>query len=389
MTQETSQSSPVVADEQKAIAAVLAHKIVSLGYSAEFVPPIVTGPVVSVYRFQPYGSTRVSHIEGMAEDFAVALGAEHIFTKRLPGETAVGIFVPNKERKFVLWRDVITAIKPGEQNIPLLLGIDHLGKIVVEDLSVFPHLLIAGSTGSGKSTLLHSLVAGIVYSVSSSEVKFVLSDTKGVEFGHFIGIPHLLFDEPATSVYQTLEQFDWCIEEMQNRLRRFARGQVHNILEWNSKRTKAYSDENPNQSEARLPYIVVVIDELADLLGDSSRPNEKRGPTIGKLATEKIGKLAQKARASGIHLIASTQRPSVKLLEGDIRANFLARLSFRLPDGSSSRTVLATEGAEHLLSRGDMLFINPNKPGMRRIHAPIASPEDIVAAVEYASRRPL
>ncbi len=378
-------------DEQRAVSASLALKIAQLGFSAKFVEPISVGPIVSVYRFLPQGATRVSNLEGLAQDFAVTLSVEDVFVKRMPGEAAVGIFVPNRERKWIYWRDVVG--KPSNAKIPLLLGVDYLGNLVVEDLTLFPHLLLAGSTGSGKSTLLSSIIVGIVYSVNSSDIKFVLSDTKGVEFGHLIGAPHLLF-EPASSVYQTLERFDWLIEEMNDRLKEIGKYGFRNILELNASREslrQARREDARSPSEAlpknRLPYIVVVIDELADLLSDRRRANEERGPSIGKIAEAKLSQLAQKARATGIHIIASTQRPSVKLVEGNIKANFPARLSFRLPSEADSRTVLGTSGAEHLLSRGDMLFINPNKPGLQRIHAPLAEIKDIQAAVEYATRR--
>ena len=368
--------SEAISEEQKTTLLVLMHKIVSLGFEADFVPPVVTGPVVSVFRFLPKGKTRVSHLEGLANDFAVALGVETVFAKRLPGETAVGVFVPNKNPKLVSWKDVVGALWQDKQRyIPLLLGVDHLNRVVVEDLTLFPHLLIAGSTGSGKSTLLASIIAGTVTSCNSSELQLVLSDTKGVEFGYFVGAPHLLFDEPAMSVYQTLEQLDWCIEEMQNRLKLLGSKGVHNILEYNE------------VSSSPLPYIVIIVDELADILGDSSKPEEGRGPSLGKIAEGKLTKLASKARASGIHIIAATQRPSVKLVEGNIKANFPARITFRLPSEADSRTILGISGAEHLLSRGDMLFVSPNSPGIKRIHAPIAPLEDIKAAVRYATAR--
>lgn len=361
---------------QQAIAAVLAHKIFELGHSADYVKDISEGPIVTVFRFMPKGSTRVSHLEGLAQDFAITLGVEDVVVKRIPGESSVSIFVPNKERKLVEWKNTLNSFwkVKDSQRLPLNLGVDHLGRPVVVDLCDLPHLLVAGSTGSGKSTLLSSILASIVYGVNSTLVKFVLSDTKGVEFPHFSGAPHLLF-ENATSVEETIERFNWLINEMEGRLKQLAKYGLRNIGELNS------------SGKTSLPYILVVIDELADLLSDRSRPNEDRGPSLGKIAEEKLAKLAAKARASGIHIIASTQRPSVKMVEGNIKANFPARLSFRLPGGPDSRTVLGTEGAEHLLSRGDMLFVNPNRPGIQRLHAPYANIEDIIAAVDVASRR--
>ena len=371
-------------DEQRVVASAIAFKLASLGLSAKFAEPISVGPIVSVYRFTPVGSTRVANIEALAQDFAIALGVEDVFVKRMPGEVAVGIFVPNRQRSWVKWRDCVGPQALNQQSlcrVPLLLGIDYLGRRVVEDLTLFPHLLIAGSTGSGKSTLLSSIIATVIYVNKSEDIKFVLSDTTGVEWGHFVGAPHLLF-EPATNIYQTLERLDWLIEIMESRLKEFSKYGLRNILEYNE--SGRYFDA---RDAKKLPYIVLVIDELADLLADRRRENESRSPTLGKVAEAKLCQLAQKARKTGIHIIASTQRPSVKLVQGDIKANFPARLSFRLPSGADSRTVLGTEGAEHLLSRGDMLFINPNKPGLQRLHAAEASLEDIQAAVDVASRK--
>lgn len=367
----------VLAEEQAHTSAKIALKLTLLGLSTKFIEPVIEGPVVSVYRFQPQGSTRVSQIESLSQDFAVALGVEDVLVKRIPGEEAVGIFVPNKERKTVLWRNLLGELSVNKGNryeIPLILGVDHLGKVVVEDLALFPHLLIAGSTGGGKSTLERALFASWTYSCPNVQV--VVSDTKGVEFGHFIGAPNLLFS-PATNVYQTLERMDWLLQEMERRLKIFGKQGVLNINEYN---------QDSRNTQTRLPRIVFLIDELADLLGSRSRTDEKRSSSVGKIASQKLSELASKARASGIHVIAGTQRPSVKLLEGDIKSNFTARLSFRLPSYADSTTVLSTGGAEHLLARGDMLFVNPNKPGLQRIHAPIASIEDIKAAVEFAEQ---
>lgn len=367
-------------DEQRAFSSLIAIKLVNLGIEAKFVEPISTGPIVSVYRFQPQGKTTVGKIESIAQDIAIALGSEDVVVKRMPGESSVSIFIPNPTRKWLMWRDEVgqAATLAKLQNIPLFLGIDYLGRYVVEDLSLMPHLLIAGSTGGGKSTLLSSLIATMIYCKSPDEVKLILSDTKGVEFGHFIGSPHLLFD-PATSVYQTLERLDWLIEEMNDRLRKLGKHNSKNIAEYNA----IASNISRSGSLAPLPYITLIIDELADILSSSSKLEEDRGPSIGKVAKGKLSLLAQKARATGIHIIAATQRPSVKLIDGDIKANFPARLSFKLPSQADSRTVLDTGGAEHLLARGDMLFVNPQKPGLHRIHAPWAKDTDIQACVEF------
>lgn len=350
-------------------------KLHQLGLQAEFQKPVSTGPIVSIFRFMPKGATRVSEIERLADDFAVALGVEDVFVKRMPGDSAVAVCVPNPDRKTVKFIDTINDVWKvrDEQKIPLNFGVDQVGTPIVVDLTELPHLLIAGSTGSGKSTLLASILASDIYCLSPERVQFVISDTKQVEFGHFIGAPNLLF-EPATSVYQTLERLDWCIEEMEARLKEFGKRGCRNIADFN--------EVNPKFLTEPKPYIVIIIDELADLI---AYKGEKRGET--KLAEEKISRLAGKARASGIHIIASTQRPSVNVINGSIKANFPARLSFRLPTDVDSRTVLGCAGAEHLLSRGDCLYISPNAPGLKRLHTPYAEISDIKAAVDAASRR--
>ncbi len=359
---------------QRSVVMVLQHKLTTLGIAARFVEPISVGPIVSVYRFLPIGSSRVSQLEGLAEDFAITLGVEDVFVKRMPGESAVGIFVPNKERKWVHWRDLCTLPTAG-WHIPLFLGIDFLGRVVHEELTLMPHLLIAGSTGSGKSTLLNSIIASLILNMPSTDLQLALSDIKGVEWVHFDDSKHL-FRRRATSINESLLLFDDLIVEMEARLKLFSKGGHRNILEYNS--ATAY---------AKKPYICLLIDELFDILVNRAQYEEGSRDTVGKVASSKLASLAAKARATGIHIIASTQRPSVKLVEGDIKANFPARITFRLPSEADSRTVLGTSGAEHLLSRGDMLCINPNKPGIQRIHAPLADLKDIKAALEYATRR--
>lgn len=368
--------------EQEAVVIVLAHKLTSLGLSATFVDPISVGPIVSVYRFQPTGSTKVSHLEGLSQDFAVALGAEDVMCKRMPGESSVGIFVPNRERQWVKWFNHAT-VDPSKYKIPLVLGIDYLGKLVVEDLATMPHLLVAGSTGGGKSTLLNSIIASLILNYNPKDLQLVLCDIKeGVEFTKFSRAPHLR-SLIATSLDLAHIRLDELNDEMTRRLKLFAGTSTHNITEYNSTR---------QGSATRLPYVAVVIDEIADLLSDRRRIEEDelspdgkpKYALAGKIASGKLAKLAAKARASGIHIIVATQRPSAKLLEGDIKSNFPARLAFRLPSQTDSRVVLDTGGAEHLLSRGDMLFINPNRSGLARIHAPICTPQDVEAAIEFA-----
>jgi len=387
---------PIEKEEAEVITKV-AYKLAELGLEAIFKPPITKGPIISAYRFTPKGRTRVSHLEMLASDFAIALGVEDVLVKRMPGESAVGIFVPRKEREEIKFLDTVSKayvyynqkdLKSLFESVPIPLnfGVDSLGRPAIEDLEKMPHLLIAGSTGSGKSTLLTSILATLVYVLNSNTLKLVLSDTKGVEFGHFIGAPHLLF-EPATSIYQTLERMDWIIDEMESRLKIIAASGNRNIHEYNSSLTidklkiKGIVDDGETDGII-LPYIVLVIDELADLM---LHRGKERGES--KIAQDKLSMIVQKSRAAGVYVIAATQRPSVNVVAGSIKANFPARLTFRLPSSADSRTVIGTGGAEHLLSRGDMLFLSPNKPGLHRFHAPFVATEEIAAAVDLSVRR--
>src|SRR5882762_421821 len=255
-------------DEQRAVVVVLAHKLSQLGLNATFVEPISVGPIVSVYRFQPQGSTKVSHLEGLSQDFAVTLGAEDVMVKRMPGESSVGVFVPNKVRQWVKWYNHCS-LDSTKYKIPLILGIDYLGKLVVEDLTLMPHLLIAGSTGGGKSTLLNSIIGGIILNYSRDDIEFVLSDTKGVEFTQFERADNLR-SLIATTVGLTIERFDELTNEMERRLKTFGSSNTRNILEYNSTR---------QGSKARLPYILIVIDELADLLTNRQRVPDPQDPS--------------------------------------------------------------------------------------------------------------
>ena len=371
----------MLTDEQRARIVVLTHKMSALGLSVKPMDEVTVGPVVSVYRFVPQGSTKISNVEALAQDFAAVLAVEDVVVKRVPGDIAVSLFVPNRERKFVKWLDVCT-IPPngGRPKIPLLMGIDHLGKRVLDDLTTFPHLLVAGSTGGGKSTWLNAELATLMLNYSPNEVRLALCDLKeGIEFQHFRGAPHLMY-EIATSNEAAHQMLDDLIGLMENRLKMLASAGVRNIDDYNLK------------SGTPLSYICFCIDEFADLLRDKRKPfaegpSSRSRENLGQIAQRKLCSLAAKARASGIHIIAATQRPSVKLVEGDIKANFLGRLTFRLPSEADSRVILGTSGAEHLLARGDMLYQNPNRSGVQRIHAPQASIQDIQAAIDYALRR--
>jgi S-DNA-T family DNA segregation ATPase FtsK/SpoIIIE len=294
----------------------------------------------------------------------------------MPGDNAVGVFVPNKNRKGVAFLDTIGYVWPLKDKlaIPLNLGITALGDPLVEDLAALPHLLLAGSTGSGKSTLLTSIITTIIATKSPEDVQLVLSDTNGVEFGHFIGAPHLEFD-PATTVYKTLDHIEWLLNETDRRLARFAKRGCRNITEFNMNSTKA----------EKLAYIVLIVDEIADLMLHKHKEEDEK-VSVSKLFENKLCLLAGRCRKTGIHIIASTQRPSVNIVTGSIKANFPARLSLKLPSAVDSRTILDTEGAEHLLVPGDMLYQSPLRAELIRAHAPVTRNEEILATIEAIVR---
>jgi S-DNA-T family DNA segregation ATPase FtsK/SpoIIIE len=363
-------------DEQVQVFATLVTKMRALQVDASPLPTVTVGPMVSGYRFEPKGATRISHLESLSKDLALALGVESVLVKRMPGDSAVGVFVPNKVRTGVTFLQTISNVWPLKDKlaIPLNLGITQIGDPLIDDLATLPHLLIAGSTGAGKSTLLNSIITTMIATKAPSVLRLVLSDTSGVEFGHFIGAPHLEF-EPATSVYRTLEHIEWLSDTTDVRMRQLAKRSCRNITEYNL---------NSTESE-RLPYIVFVIDEIADMMLHKHKDEDEK-VSVSKLFENKLCLLVGRCRKAGIHVIASTQRPSIDIVTGSIKTNFLARLSLKLPSAVDSRTILDTDGAEHLLVPGDMLYQSPLRAELIRAHAPITRNSEILATIEAIVR---
>lgn len=368
---------PTITTDQLATLGTIAGKLKALGLDVKPTLNVSVGPLLSVYRFVPSGTTKFSQLERLGTDLAIVLGVEDVLVKRLPGEASVAVFVPNATRTVVNFQATLNEsyriAQAGLMHVPLNFGVDYLGKPFVEDLVNQPHILIAGSTNSGKSTLLSSMIATLMTTKKPSEIQFVLIDLKQVEFEHFVGAPHLVF-MPATALAKAHEYIDYCVEERNRRQSLFKSLRIRNIFEY-------HALLDPKLSP--LPFIVIVIDELAKLFEDKSKP-EKDKPTIAKQIEAKLQSLAAESRSAGLYLVAATQRPSAKILAGDIKANFPARLSFRLPSDTDSRTVLDMNGAEHLLSPGDMLYVSPNRPDFVRLHAPFVKLTDIDAAVAYA-----
>lgn len=321
------------------------------------------GPIVTLYEFEPAPGIKVNRIVTLSDDLALAMKALQVrIVAPIPGESAVGIEIPNPVREEVLFRDILESmefsIASSQKPLPLALGKDIFGRPVVTDLADMPHLLVAGATGSGKSVALNSMILSVLFSASPERVRLLMIDPKRLELTQYEGIPHLL-RPVVVQAREAAKALRKIVFEMEHRYQILAERGVRNIKDCNAKGSP-------------LPYIVVIIDELADLMMVASRDVE-----------ESIGRLAQMARACGIHLILATQRPSVDVLTGVIKANFPARISFSVSSKTDSRTILDSNGAEQLLGKGDMLFLSPGSGRITRIHGSYVSEEDTRKVVNH------
>jgi DNA segregation ATPase FtsK/SpoIIIE, S-DNA-T family len=349
----------------QANARILEKKLKDYGIDGK-VTEVRPGPVITMYEFEPAPGIKVSRIANLSDDLAMALSAVSIrIIAPIPGKAVVGIEIPNKVRQTVYLREIIEsgAFASARTFLSLALGKTIAGEPFVAELSKMPHLLVAGSTGSGKSVSLNSMICSILFKATPMAVRFLMIDLKMLELSFYDGIPHLLLPV-VTSAKNAKTALRWLTDEMERRYSLMAEQGVRNIEKYNQKIGK--------QEQGTIPYIVVVIDELADLMMVSSREVE-----------EHIARLAQMARASGIHLVLATQRPSVDVLTGIIKANFPARISFQVSSKVDSRTILDANGAESLLGYGDMLFLSPGLGRVQRIHAPFVSEGEIKRIVEF------
>lgn len=349
--------------------------------TAEFNVPgkvvhIAPGPVVTTFEFKPDAGVKYSRVTGLVDDLCLALKAESIRIDRIPGKAYVGIEVPNQKREVIFLREVIEAPKFKDSASLLTLG---LGKTIdgakyVADLAKMPHLLIAGATGAGKSVGVNTLVMSILYKARPDEVKFIMVDPKRLELGLYADIPHLA-TPIITDPKRAAVSLRWAVTEMERRYKDLAGYGVRNIDGYNVEAKRRNSLEQwDDQGEAHriLPYIVIIIDELADLMMVS-----------GKEVEESITRLAQMARAVGIHLVLATQRPSVDVITGLIKANFPARISFRVSSKVDSRTIIDGNGAEGLLGNGDMLFLPPGNSQVTRVHGAFVNEAEIGKVVDF------
>lgn len=346
-------------------AKILEKKLRDYGIEGE-VKEVTPGPIITLYEFEPAPGIKISRIANLADDLAMALSAVSIrIVAPVPGKSVVGIEIPNQARQMVYLREIIESKQYMESQsfLTLALGKTIYGDPFVADLAKMPHLLVAGSTGSGKSVSLNSMILSILFKASPMNVRFLMIDLKMLELSFYEGIPHLLLPV-VTNPKNAKLSLRWLIDEMERRYATMAEKGVRNIEKYNQKSIK--------EGLQPLPYIVVVIDELADLMMVSTKEVE-----------EYIARLAQMARASGIHLIIATQRPSVDVLTGIIKANFPARISFQVSSKVDSRTILDTTGAESLLGQGDMLFLSPGSTRLQRIHGPFVSEGEIKRVVDF------
>jgi S-DNA-T family DNA segregation ATPase FtsK/SpoIIIE len=340
------------------------------------------GPVVTTFEFQPEAGIKVSKITTLSEDLCLGLKAESILIERIPGKSTIGIEVPNRRREVISLRAVFESdeFEDSASHLTLSMGKDINGRIKVATLETMPHLLIAGSTGSGKSVMINSLIMSILYKSTPDEVRMIMVDPKRVELGMYEGIPHLL-TPVITDPRKATNALKNAVLEMERRLRLLAEQGARNIDQYNKKiralqtqsRSLFVDEKEPEVEELKpLPYILVLIDELADLM-----------ILEGKNVEESVTRLAQMARAVGMHLVLATQRPSVDVITGIIKANFPARISFRVATRVDSRTILDHMGAEHLLGKGDMLFLPPGSSRFTRVHGAFVTENEINSVVDF------
>ena len=362
------------ADELKLLAQVLTEKYAEFDVHGQ-ITQINPGPVVTTFEFKPEAGIKYSRITNLTDDLCLALKAESILIERMAGKSTVGIQVPNREREIIWLRENIESAEflGSRSKLTLALGKDINGRIVTADLNGMPHLLIAGSTGTGKSVAINAMIMSVLYKATPDQVRLVLVDPKRLELGVYEGVPHLytpIITEPKLAAVALRN----AVREMERRLKLLAEKGVRNIDQYN----KLFDDEGTRSlfgedSEDRpLPFIVIIIDELADLMMLDSGNVE-----------ESVTRLAQMARAVGIHLVLATQRPSVDVITGLIKANFPARMSFRVATKVDSRTILDANGAEALLGRGDMLYLPSGSARVHRLHAPFVTEKEIAAVVEF------
>ena len=365
-------------DTLKEQAQVLTQKCAEFGVHGQ-VTQINPGPVVTTFEMKPEAGVKYARFTSLSDDLCLAMSAESILIERMAGKSTVGIQVPNADRETIFLREVVesTDFATTRSKLTLAMGKDINGRIVIADLATMPHLLIAGSTGSGKSVAINAMIMSVLYKATPEQVRLILVDPKRVELGNYDGVPHLytpIITEPKLASVALRN----AVKEMERRLKLLAAKGVRNLDQYNKlfEGSGSLFDgpdvDSSGQEHRPLPYIVIIIDELADLM-----------MLDGANVEESITRLAQMARAVGIHLVLATQRPSVDVITGLIKANVPARVSFRVATKIDSRTILDGNGAESLLGRGDMLYLPSGSARTVRVHAPFVTEKEIAAVVEF------
>ena len=341
------------------------------------------GPVITTYEFYPNPGIKVSQVASLSEDLSLALGAESVRIQRIPGKSSLGVEIPNNRREIIKLRDIIQSEKfiKSPSRLTFALGKTIHGEVYITDLTIMPHLLIAGATGTGKSVALNALIASILYKAGPDEVKLILIDPKRLEFTLYDGIPHLLspvINDPKKAGGILMD----AIKKMEERYHRLSHLKCRDIVQYNHqvhkilKEKKGELSEEERQKLKPLPYIVIIIDELAELM------------MVGAQEVEySIARLAQLARAVGIHLVMATQRPSIDVITGTIKNNFSSRIAFRVPSKVDSRIIIDASGADKLLGLGDMLFMPPNYPRLIRLHCAYISIPEVTRLVKFVKEQ--
>ena len=366
-------------EELRDRATILAEKCKEFSVTGH-IHRINPGPVVTTFEFKPDPGIKYSRVVGLADDLCLALKAESIRIDRIPGKSTVGIEAPNAQREKIFLRDVIESARfqQSASKLTIALGKTINGEEYIADLAKMPHLLIAGATGAGKSVTLNAIICSVLYKASPEEVKFIMVDPKRVELGLYEGIPHLL-TPIVTDPKRASNALKWAVNEMEARYRKLAALGVRNIEQYNRQVYEMTSPtlfDDPAEPLNPLPYIVIAIDELADLM------------MIARSEVEtSIARLAQMARAVGIHLVLATQRPSVDIITGVIKANIPCRMAFRVSSKVDSRTIIDSNGAEALLGQGDMLFLPPASSRLIRVHGSFASEAEIKRITDFIKKQ--
>ncbi len=364
----------------KQTSVILQNKLAEFGIEAEVVN-VNIGPIITQYELKPASGVKVNKFNSYADDLGLALKASSIRIQApIPGRGLVGIEIPNKHRDVIFLKEILLSdeLKHNDNTLTIGLGKDISGRAVVADLAKMPHLLIAGATGSGKSVCINTIITSLLLRTTPDEVRMIMIDPKRVELAGYASIPHLWTDV-VTDPEEALETFRWAVEEMERRYESLQALGVRDRKSYNKKVEKmnAKLESTDVNYKSKMPFIVIIVDEFADLI-----------MTAGKEIELPIARLAQMARAVGMHIILATQRPSSKVITGNIKANFPARIAFQVSSRIDSRVILDEMGAEKLLGKGDMLFIPPGTSKLQRIHGAYVSDAEINNIVDYLETQP-